>query len=91
MPPTPPLRRGLTVTIVGLGLLASACASEGSAPQTAEAEAAGSAAADNIDDLAQSDNVLDIEVLDVADGSISSLRAAVDGDRPVLLWFYAPH
>ena len=89
---TPPRRRGLVVALVGFGLLASACGSgEGSAPQTAEASAAGSAAADNIDNLAESDNVLDIEVLDVADGSISSLRNAVDGDRPVLLWFYAPH
>lgn len=92
MPQRPPLRRGVAVTVVGLGLLASACGSGGaSAPQTAEAEAAGSAAAENIDDLTQSNNVLDIEVLDVADGSVSSLRQAVDGDRPVLLWFYAPH
>ncbi|MEM9465371.1 MAG: hypothetical protein AAGA90_08345 [Actinomycetota bacterium] len=91
MPRTRPLRRGLTVAVVGLGLLASACGSEGNAPDTAEANAAGEAAAQNIDDLQQSDNVLDIEVLDVASGSASTLRDAVDGDRPVLLWFYAPH
>ena len=36
-------------------------------------------------------SVLDIEVLDVADGSISTLRTAVEGDRPVLVWFYSPH
>ena len=91
MPRTLPFRRGLTVAVVGIGLLASACGSEGAAPDTPEASAAGEAAAQNIDNLQQSDNVLDIEVLDVADGSISSLREAVDGDRPVLLWFYAPH
>ncbi len=92
MPSSPSLRRGLAVTVVGLGLLATACGSgEGAAPDTAAASAAGDAAATNIDELQSSDNVLDIEVLDVADGAISSLRQAVDGDRPVLLWFYAPH
>ena len=92
MPRTLPLRRGAVVTVVGLGLLASACSSGGSPTATAPgAAAAEELAADNIDDLASSDNVLDIEVLDVADGAISTLRAAVDGDRPVLLWFYSPH
>lgn len=37
------------------------------------------------------DNVLDIETLAVGDGSVQTLRQVVDGDRPVLLWFYAPH
>jgi ABC-type phosphate transport system substrate-binding protein len=41
--------------------------------------------------LATPDDVRDVEVLSVADGSITTLRAAVDGDRPVLLWFWAPH
>ncbi len=91
MPRPLPLRRGLTVAVLGVGLLASACGSEGSAPDTPAANAAGAAAAENIDQLESADNVLDVEVLDVADGAISSLRAAVDGDRPVLLWFYAPH
>ncbi|MEM9203817.1 MAG: hypothetical protein AAGC53_19415 [Actinomycetota bacterium] len=87
-----PLRRRAAVAVVGLGLLASACGSgEGSAPTSAEASAAGSAAEDNIDGLESSNNVLDIEVLDVADGSVATLRDAVDGDRPVLVWFYAPH
>lgn len=90
MPRTPRLHRGLTA-VVGLALFVTACSSEGSAPSTPEAAAAGDAAAANQDDLAQSDNVLDIEVLDVADGSKATLRDAVDGDRPVLLWFYAPH
>lgn len=86
----PRLHRGLAATL-GLALALTACGSEGAAPDTPEAAAAGDAAATNQDDLAQSDNVLDIEVLDVADGSKSSLREAVDGDRAVLLWFYAPH
>ena len=92
MPRNLSFRRGLSVAVVGVGLLASACAGgEGAAPDTAEANAAGDAASQNIDNLQQSENVLDIEVLDVADGSIATLRNAVDGDRPVLLWFYAPH
>jgi hypothetical protein len=45
----------------------------------------------NIPGLQTSDDPLDVEVLSVADGSVSSLRAAVTGDRPVLLWFWAPH
>lgn len=86
------LRRGLLVSVLGIGLLASACGGgEGSAPDTAEAAAAGEAAEANQDELQQADDLRDIEVLDVSDGSIASLRSAVDGDRPVLLWFYAPH
>lgn len=45
----------------------------------------------NQPNLASSDNVLDIETLAVADGSIQTLRDVVDGDRPVLLWFFSPH
>ena len=45
----------------------------------------------NIPGLQTSDDPLDVEVLSVADGSVSSLRTAVTGDRPVLLWFWAPH
>ena len=53
-----------------------------------EAEAA---AAANLPLLQPADQVVDFEVLDVADGSISSLRDQVTGDRPVLLWFFSPH
>ncbi len=45
----------------------------------------------NQPNLASSNNVLDIETLAVADGSIQTLRNVVDGDRPVLLWFFSPH
>lgn len=45
----------------------------------------------NIPGLQTSDDPLDVEVLSVVDGSVSSLREAVTGDRPVLLWFWAPH
>ncbi len=84
-------RRGAVASLVGLSLLAGACSAGDSVPDNPAAQAANEAAAANIDGLAQSTNVFDIEVLDVADGSVATLREAVDGDRPVLLWFYAPH
>ena len=68
------------------------------APETADAPEAtppdvspSDAAKANEPLLQTSDDARDIEVLSVVDGSISSIRAAVDGDRPVLLWFWAPH
>lgn len=45
----------------------------------------------NQPNLQSADNVLDIETLAVGDGSIQTLRNVVDGDRPVLLWFFSPH
>lgn len=50
------------------------------------------AAADaNLANLQTSDDVRDIEVLSVTSGEITSLRSVVTGDRPVLVWFWAPH
>jgi len=48
-------------------------------------------AAANTPLLQTADDPIDVEVLSVSDGSVASLREAVDGDRPVLVWFYAPH
>ncbi len=87
--------------IAGLGLLASACGGDTTADSGAAApdspatgpETASIAdrAAANQKNLTSSDDVRDIQVLAVDDGAISSLRKAVAGDRPVLLWFWAPH
>lgn len=49
------------------------------------------ASLDNLRPAQPADNVLDMEVLAVGDGSIQTLRDVVDGDRPVLLWFFSPH
>lgn len=84
-------RRALAASVLGFGLLAGACAAGEPVPDDPAAQAAAEAASANIDALQQSNNPLDIEVLDVGDGSISTLRQAVDGDRPVLVWFYSPH
>lgn len=81
----------MTASLIGLGLLATACGGGSNIPEDPAAIAANEAAAANIDNLQSSNNVLDIEVLDVADGSVATLREAVDGDRPVLVWFYSPH
>jgi len=62
------------------------------APEATPPDVSPSDAAEANEPLLQtSDDARDIEVLSVVDGSISSIRAAVDGDRPVLLWFWAPH
>ena len=63
-------------------------ANEAPAADVSEAEAA---AATNQPLLQPANQVVDFEVLDVADGSIATLSEAVTGDRPVLLWFFSPH
>lgn len=61
-------------------------------PATDDTAASAAATAErNIGLLQSSDDVHLIEVLDVGDGSITTLDSAIDGDRPVLLWFWAPH
>lgn len=84
-------RRRLVSLLFGVALLASACGGSSNVSDDPSARAANETAAANIDDLAQSDNGADIELLNVADGSVSTLRGAIDGDRPILLWFWAPH
>lgn len=86
----PANRRRLVSMLAGAGLIVSACGGS-PVPDDPAAIAANEAAAANADNLDQSGNVIDAEVLDVSDGSIATLRSAVDGDRPVLLWFWAPH
>lgn len=86
----PANRRCLVSLLTGVGLIVSAC-SGSQVPDDPAAVAANEAAAANMDSLDQTGSVIDAEILDVSDGSISTLRGAVDGDRPVLLWFWAPH
>lgn len=74
---------------------ASATPDEAPAPKSTilklSAEEAIANAEINQPNLAGADDVLDIQTLAVADGSIQTLRDVVDGDRPVLLWFFSPH
>ncbi len=83
------------------GLLLSACGgggettSTGATPDAGTETSSGASPADLAEENAQSlqstDDGRTSEVLNIADGSITSLQEAVTGDRPVLLWFWAPH
>jgi len=78
---------GSAVTAAG-DAPAEPVSSENVAPGELGAEAAAEA---NLPLLQPAEEVVDFEVLDVSDGSISTLRDEVSGDRPVLLWFFSPH
>ncbi|MGI9605555.1 MAG: hypothetical protein ACR2P0_05395 [Acidimicrobiales bacterium] len=95
--------RWLSAALMACGLILAACGGGESTTVAADTDAAANTADDsgppspedaaeqNISNLQTADDARDIEVLAVSDGSVSTLRDAVDGDRPVLLWFYAPH
>jgi len=93
-----PLRASAVALFALLGLIASACGGGDSAETTNASGTADNSSNDahavaeaNIDDLATSDDFSQIEVLDVDTGEPTTLAATVTGDRPVLLWFWAPH
>jgi hypothetical protein len=81
-------RSSLVATIVALGLIASACGAE-------DGSAAGDDATegDAADDVAATENLFpDIDVVNIVDGSTVNLAQELGGgDKPVLLWFWAPH
>ena len=89
-----------TFVLTAIALIAAACGDEPAtvagtitdqpAAATAQDDAAANAAA-NQPSLATADDVLDTEVLVVADGSVTTLAEAATGDRPLLVWFWAPH
>ena len=86
--------RAAAPAALALGLLASACgggSGDGATPDDPASQAAAEAAQANLDQLESSSDVTMIEVLDVTDGSITTLADTVTGDRPVLVWFWAPH
>lgn len=69
----------------------SAAPAEAGVEATDDRAAALAAATANMSNLQSAESVFDVEVLSVDDGSVASLRDVVTGDRPVLVWFYAPH
>lgn len=85
-----PQRFKLIAALVALVLIASACGAA-STPSSPEAAAAATAAEANLELLAGGTSAFDYEVLNVHDGSISTVEEVVDGDRAVLLWFFSPH
>jgi len=70
------------VALVMLGV--SACGGDASNP--AAPTSSPTAAASSPDAAGP----LDTNILNVSDGSITSLRQVITADRPVLLWFWAP-
>lgn len=94
---TPRVRPWKSSLIAAPALAITLAACGGSAPfDSGETSANGGptiedVAAENQALLQPAHSAFDVEVLSVADGSISTLRDVVDGDRPVLVWFYAPH
>lgn len=78
------MRRRLAALALA-AMLASGCG--GSSANTVPIAAAAAAT----DPRGISADVPDVAVVDVATGSTSSLRALLSGERPVLLWFWAPH
>lgn len=78
---------------VALSLTATACGGDSPAETADPAAGAGGSTVADTDpgDLATSDDVRLIEVLEVDTGESTTLADTVTGDRPVLLWFWAPH
>ena len=81
----------------GIVLLVGACGGGGSsAEQAAELSAvaadSGDAAAETENEADPSVNELaDVEVIDVATGDLVNLKSFAPADKPIVLWFWAPH
>ena len=68
-------------------LFATACGGGG-----AEVDPLAVAAAEaNESQLQVAGNIAETELLDAQTGEITSLSEVVDGDRAVLVWYWAPH
>ena len=76
----------LLIVVAALAMFATACGGQSAASSAAE-----TAAATNEGQLALTSNIATTQFLDTADGGISELSEIVTGDRPVLLWYWAPH
>lgn len=85
------VKRSLFATVTALALFATACGGGGAAPTSEQASAAKAAAEVNIGALDLNDDLATTELLNAADGSITTLSDVVTGDRPVLVWYWAPH
>ena len=90
MKPKRTLARKLLVTVASLALFATACGG-GGGPTSEESSAAIAAAVANEAQLQLTGDIASTQLLDTADGSIQQLSEVVTGDRPVLLWYWAPH
>lgn len=78
----------LVLALAGLAMFASGC---GGGPKTAEQTAAIDAGEANEALLELSSQMATTELLDATTGEITTLSDVADGDRPVLVWYWAPH
>lgn len=83
------IRRALVVLLV-LVAVASGCGSDDDGSSNEATADAAAAAAGHETRLVLTDELGSTEMLDVRTGTITSLDAAVSGDRAVLLWYWAP-
>lgn len=86
------MARMLLVIVAALALFATACGGGGGSGLTSEeSSAAVTAGSTNEPLLELTADTSTTQLLNTRDGSITSLSEVVTGDRPVLLWFWAPH
>ncbi len=81
----------MLLIVAALALFATACGGGGGGPSSEESSAAEAAAEANEFELRLTSDVATTQLLDTADGGIAQLSEVVTGDRPVLLWYWAPH
>lgn len=81
------------VFVASLALFATACggAGSGGGPSADQSSAATTAASANQAAIQLTSDLSTSQLLDTADGGIAQLSDVVTGDRPVLLWYWAPH
>lgn len=79
----------LTCALMTVVLTLAACS--GGAGLSAEQNAAVATAEDNAPELQLTRDFATTQMLDTRTGTIASLDDIVTGDRPVLLWYWAPN
>ncbi|MDB9845848.1 hypothetical protein OAC41_03685 [Acidimicrobiales bacterium] len=82
--------RKMVLFVASLALFATACGGD-AGPSSEESSAATAAATSNQAALQLTADVATTQLLDTVDGGIVQLSDVVTGDRPVLLWYWAPH
>ena len=85
------LARKLLVILASLALFATACGGGGGGVSSEESSAAIATAATNQGQLQLTSDISSTQFLDTADGRSQQLSHVVTGDRPVLLWYWAPN
>ena len=80
--------RSIVATIVMVAVLVTACGGAGLDEQQSELVAIANR---NAPLLQLTSNLASTQMLDSRTGQITDLREVVTGDRPVLMWYWAPN